>query len=227
MERIYKHNAPDAAPWVQPFERHLLETQTEEVLGPGLDDVANLDPDAIREQVIANALTEARGAAERKVQEAYEEGLRRGMEEGERRFAESIAQCTEALREAAEHLKASHQQYLDALEPEVFDLVRLITERVVGREIRTDPNLVLDTVRRALECLTSEEKLRIRVNPVDLAAMKEHRVTLLQDFEGIKHIEVVADEEVTLGGCLVDSTRIHVDARLETLLAHVLNELAD
>jgi flagellar assembly protein FliH len=228
IDRIYKHNAPDSARWVQPFERLLLEAQQGEVDPSEIDFAAGeLDPDALRQQVISEALTEARGEAERKVREAYEEGLRLGMEEGLRRFEERIAHCSEALEEAAEAMKHARQNFLDSLEPEVFDMVRLITERVLAREIRTDKELVLHTARRALECLTHEEKLRIRVNPADYAAMKENQITLLEEFHGVSHIDIDEDEEVSPGGCMIDTTRIHVDARLETLLGHVLGELAD
>lgn len=228
VDRIYKHNEADDTLGVQPFERHLLEAQTQEILPLGVEGAGkNIDPEALRQQVIAEALSEGRSEAEKRVHEAYEEGLRRGVEEGRKCFEAEIAHCTETLLQAAEAMKAARQQFLDTLEPEIFELVRLIAERVVGREIHADKELVLLTARRALECLTHEEKIRIRVHPADLAAMKAHRITLLEEFEGVQQIEVAGDDGVTPGGCMIDTARMHVDARLETLLGRVLEELAD
>lgn len=226
MERIFKHNANDLDREVTPFERSVLETPAEEVPAAG-EAAEYLDPETLRASVISDALAEARREAEHKVNEAYEQGLARGIAAGEERFRESLAECEQALRGTAEAMRAAYQEFLDSLEPEVFELVRLVAERVLDRELRQDTQAIHATLRRALACIADRAHLTVRLHPDDLTAVREHKVTLLEEFEAVKHLDLAPDPDLSPGSCVVDSERMHVDARLETLLENVLNELAD
>ena len=191
--------------------------------GEEVPEEEEVDLEALREQVLA----EAREEAERKVREAYEKGFAKGREAGEAEFRASVAECAAALHGAAAAMVEARSAFLAGLEPQVVDLVGLVAERVLAREGRTDGDLINSTVRRALAGLTDRQKLHVRVNPADLEALRTHKVTLLQDFGGIEELEVVADDAVTPGGCLVDTETLHVDATIETLLAEVLQALTD
>lgn len=179
------------------------------------------DPDAIRQAV----LDEAREEAVRLVQEAYDEGLRRGMDAGQREFEASLAQCTEALNAAAEAMAQARADFLETLEPQVLEIALLIGRRVLQRELRMDPEVVLGTVRRSLAALTDRQRLRVRVNPADLEALRQHEVTLIEEFTGVEQLEIEGVDDIAPGGCEVHSETMLVDARIETLLAEVLNEL--
>ncbi len=184
---------------------------------------AQFDPEALREAV----LREAREEAAAKLQEAYAEGHRRGLESAQEEFAASVGQCAEALAEASESITQAHDAFLDTLAPQVFELATLVAERVLGREVRSDPELVHSTARRALQRITDRQRLRVRVNPDDLEALRRHEVTLLEEFDGIQEMEIEADEAVLPGGCTVESELMQVDARLETLLANILGALTE
>jgi flagellar biosynthesis/type III secretory pathway protein FliH len=227
MAKVYKKNGDDGRREVVPYERDVLETPLDVLAELGDAGSLPVDPSAMREQVLADTLGAAREEAERKVREAYEEGRRRGFEEGRLEFEASVAQCARALETAAAEIRAAHARFMDSLEPEVFELAGLVAARILDREARTDPDHVHRVVRRAIGCIADQARLTVRVHPDDLAALKTHKVTLLEEFAGVEHLEVVADDNVSPGGCTVDSARMHVDSRLETLLANILDELAD
>ncbi len=184
---------------------------------------AAFDPEALREAV----LREAREEAEIKLQEAYAEGHRRGLESAEEEFAASVGQCAQALAEASESMKEAQEAFLDTLSPQVFELATLVAEGVLGREVRSDPELVHSTARRALQRITDRQRLLVRVNPDDLEALRRQQVTLLEEFDGIQEMVIEADEAVQPGGCMVESELMQVDARLETLLANILGVLTE
>ena len=190
---------------------------------PEVEEEGPVDLDALREAVLA----EARAEAKQKVHEAYTEGYERGQEAGEAAFRESIAHAAEALEQAAGAIRDARQAFLDGLEPQVLELTKLIAERVVHREARTDPDLILTTVRRGLERIADQGRLRVRVHPGDLEALEKHNVTLLDEIPGLEELIVEADDGISPGGCIVDSELMCVDARLENLLADALEQLAD
>lgn len=227
-EKIYKRDSDASDRDVAPFERSALETPLQDIAAtePNAAD-GPADLDALREKVIAEAIEQGKEEAKRKVAEAYEKGLQKGIQAGEAQFQEQVGESAQVLQEAAAAMRAAYEEFLNALEPEVFELVTLIAERVVGREVRTDRELIHDTVRRAIAVVADRGTLTVRLNPEDAQALREQKVTLLEEFEGIEHLRIEPEPEISPGGCRVDSGRMHVDARIETLLENVLNELAD
>ena len=175
----------------------------------------------------ADILAAAREEAEAKVREAYNEGLRRGQEEGRKRFEEAVAESAAALREAAAAIHAANETFLVSLEPEVVALAFSLAERILQREAATDPAIAAATARAALEHLVGGERVVIRVNPRDLDAMRAQKLTLLEQFDGIQQIDVVPDEHVAPGGCLVDSELSHVDARISSQLQNLLDGIQE
>lgn len=179
-----------------------------------------IDPETLRAQVLA----EARAEAERKVHEAYQEGLRRGMEAGREAFDASLADCVAALREATEAIEAHRLAFIDAVEPQVIALTRQLAERVARQCWTQHPARIQESVREALAQLADAQQLTVRLHPDDVAALREHQVRLLEEYPGV-HLSLLGDESITRGGCVIASAVMQVDARLETILARVLEAM--
>lgn len=182
-----------------------------------------VSPEELRQQI----LEEARQEAERKVQEAYQEGYNRGVAAGREAFKESVAHAAEMLESAANAMRQAREDFLQSLEPQVVELATLIAERVIGREVRTDPELVRATVTRALAKVADRQRLRLRVHPADLDALRTHEVKLLEAFPEVTELAIEGDDSVTPGGCVAESELMQVDARLSTLLNNVLDTMME
>lgn len=213
MSKVFKPFSEGPPRNLAEYERGVLED---------LDAGASEEEDVITREMI---IEEARREAEEKVREAYAEGLRRGTAAGEARFRESVAEAAEALKTAAEAMRESRDRFLDSLEPQVVDLALAIAERVLARESLTDRELVRSTARRALTELSSRESVVVRVNPVDLEVMRNHKVNLLEEFGEIQSLIVQADESIGPGGCLVETDQMQVDARLDAQLKTIMDAL--
>lgn len=175
----------------------------------------------------AAVLAQARIEAEQKVQEAYTLGLERGFEKGREEFRKSVAECEKALKNAATAIKEAYDEFLTALEPDMVRLAQAIAERILHREVRTDPELVSRTVCAALEMLAARNHVSVRVHPHDLEALRSHKVALLEQFDGLVQLDVLADESVEPGGCVAENSNERVDARLDAQLTQILDELMD
>lgn len=202
------------APDFLPLEED--DPETEEELPP-------IDPELIREEIMAGAREEAA----RKVQEAYQEGLTRGTQAGQERFDASLARCTEALEGAGAAIQSSHDTFLDSLEPQVVALVKLMAERVVQAELKSSPEALQHMARRALSRLAGQFSVTLLVHPDDLDALKAHQVSLLDSVAGVDTLHIQSSDTVEPGGCIAQSEEMEVDARLETLLAQVLDALTE
>ena len=100
-----------------------------------------------------------------KVREAYAEGLRRGTEAGQAKFAEAVGKAAEALEHAAVAMREAQAEFLLSLEPQVVALAAAIAERILRREPSIEPERVRTTVHEALVHLEKRERITLRMNP--------------------------------------------------------------
>lgn len=172
-------------------------------------------------------LDDARHEAELKVREAYAEGLRRGTEAGQAKFAEAVGTAAEALEHAAAAMREAQAEFLLSLEPQVVALAAAIAERILRREPSIDPERVRTTVHEALVHLEKRERITLRMNPADLEALKEQNIALLEEFDAIDDLEIIPDDSVAPGGCVAQSELLEVDARMESQFQKIVDALLE
>jgi len=227
MARIHRAGGPHKA--MADFGRGALDEFPDALRAPlpgeTADDTAEeepLDPETIRMMVFE----EAKEEAARKVQEAYQEGLRRGKEAGEAAFNEQIAGVVELLDAAVAEITRHRQEFLDALEPEVVALVQSLTRQVLARECAAAGDaLVLEAVRRGLTALADAQEISVRVHPDALAAMREHRASLLESFPDVVKLRIETDETIEAGGCIVETASQQMDVRPSVLLNQLIEDV--
>lgn len=212
MQRIIKCHDTDGDA-VSAYSRSALDEEASDTLQ------AVTDPAVILEQ--------ARQDAEEKVREAYAEGMRRGMEAGEEKFTEAVGESAQMLSQAAETLTQARQEFLDALEPQMVQLATSIASKIIDRETQISSEVVKRTTRSVLERILDEERVVLHVNPQDLETLREHRIQLLEEFEGVKQLELQPDDTVAPGGCIAVTEHLRIDGRLESQLEQILNQLMD
>ncbi|MEX2016611.1 MAG: FliH/SctL family protein, partial [Candidatus Hydrogenedentales bacterium] len=174
----------------------------------------------------AAILEEARVEAEAKINEGYAAGLRRGEEEARRAFEASVGEAVNALRETAAQAASVREQFMDTLAPQLSALARQAATKILQRETQTDGELVLRTVRAALQHLLDEERVSVRVNPNELNVLKAHRPNLIDEMDGMQ-IDLHGDETIAPGGCVAETDTLHIDGRLEEQLARLFDALLD
>jgi len=179
------------------------------------------DPEALRAEVLA----QAREEATRMVEEAYQEGLRRGEVAAREQFEAHVGEAADALKAAADAMLQARTEFIESLEPQVVALSVLAARRVLQRELHTDTELVHATVRRALERIADRQHVTVRLNPADHEALRAEKVRLLEDFKGVEEVELLADPALTRGSCVIDSKTMQADARLDHLLEDILAKL--
>jgi len=167
----------------------------------------------------------ARQEAEQKVRDAYAEGLRRGAEAGKAQFLEAVGESAQVVRAAAAAIREAEEAFLERLGPHVVELAGAIAARILEREAGIDPDVVLHTARAALEKMIERKRTVVHVHPSDLEALRNNKVTLLEEFDGLEHIDVLPDATVSRGGCVVESDTLHIDAQFHAQIAQILDAL--
>lgn len=153
--------------------------------------------------------------------EGYAEGFAQGqahaMLEAQRQIKEFTEnQGSEAALRLASLIEVAQKQLQEAEQlaaQGVLEIASAMARQVLRHEISVNPNVLLPVVREALGALFAESKSTlIRLNPLDFEVLQE---TLKTEFAN-SALTVVADPEVSKGGCLLESAGTVVDGSLQT-----------
>jgi flagellar assembly protein FliH len=153
--------------------------------------------------------------------EAYMLGKKEGRAEAEKK----MHSATQALAEALEQISHLRRSILENSKDDMIRLIMAVSERVIRARAGDYKEMVVDTVKGALESAVEADEYYIRVNPEDLKAVKEREPLFLAAMKGLQNIYFTADENITRGGCIAESRAGDVDATIETQLAETENHL--
>jgi len=119
------------------------------------------------------------------------------------------------------------RELLTELQPYVVRIAVEVARRIVQRELRTDPGMVSRTVRSALEQVALASETRVRVHPLDAQVLQSSIREIVQAPDEAASLQIIPDGSIERGGCVVESDRGIVDARLQTQFEEVQARLLD
>jgi flagellar assembly protein FliH len=153
----------------------------------------------------------------------YEEGLKKGREDA----AREVSSIVESMKKSLESLTDIRTEFFAKAEKEMVDLVTMVSSEIVLREIKEDENIIADVLRKAVEEIHLQQKIKIRVNPADLENVRHIEEKLIDEVEAIKGVEFAADRKVTQGGCVIETNIGTLDATVENRLMAVHRNLRE
>ncbi len=184
--------------------------------------------DGVRAEA-ARIVDQARKDAEQIRQEARIEGRQAGQAEIERvvqkQLAGQLATLLPALRRVIQDIQHAKQAWLEHWEKSGVHLAAAIAERLIRRELAQKPEITLTLVREALELAAGSSQLRIQMNPADHQALRPQVETLIAELSSLGSVELVADPQVSPGGCRVETRFGLIDQQFEAQLARIEEEL--
>ncbi len=126
-----------------------------------------------------------------------------------------------ALQLAADRLHAQRDHWLDQSQHEAVRLGVAIAERLLRRTLDVQPESILDLIRSTLDWSVGEDRLRVRLHPVDAELV----ASATQPLDANREIEFLPDDSLARGDCVVETPSGQTDARLEVVLQRIADEL--
>ena len=187
-----------------------------------------IDHEAIAEAERAEARRLEIEEWERKVAAAYESGFAEGRTEGEIAEGARLRTAVKAAEEALEELRIGEMRWTGTIEENVCALAVVVARHVIGRELMTDSQPVVELVRSALQEFPIDQPMRIRVNPTDLSAISRSTVDgrdplamLTRD----RDARWLPDAAIAPGGCIVEGRERIIDGRVDIALERIYRRL--
>ena len=186
-------------------------------------------------KIISDAQKKAEQIAQQRGDEAekrgYQDGLEKGVAEGhEQGRAEALAQASEQLQQlsaAWTQVATDWEQQRTDMEREarqaVLEFALLAAEKIVHRVIEVDESVVIDQAAQALSLVLSAHNASVRIHPVDRPMLEDALPELIKELASLEHIELVDDEAITPGGCIVAFGQGRIDATIERQLQRLID----
>jgi len=180
-------------------------------------------------------LDEARRRAEIMLQEAVDAADRISEQAQHKGFAEGRAAGYQAGVDEASALKAKAEaelrlaeqqkhQAINQAEAEIAKLALAVAETILKREISQEPETVVRLVKDAIARIRDEQKVAVRVNPVDAVVIRAHQDELLNG-SSIRQLDIEEDASMQRADCVVFTSRGEIDERVESQLSRMASAL--
>lgn len=163
---------------------------------------------------------------DRLVSEAYDAGFEAGRDAAATSDAGAMGNAIEMLKMAVMQVVSTEEKSLGTLEENVAALAVTIARQLIGREVRTSPDIIIDLVRSAVTEFPLDQPLRIRVNPIDLSTLSVVSDGVAIRIAPDREITWAADARILPGGCVVEGRDRIIDGRIDTALERVFRALS-
>jgi flagellar assembly protein FliH len=156
-------------------------------------------------------------------QQALDAGREQGLQQGRLAAQAEFQQRLEALRAIIEGARNAHTRYVEDIADDAGEIVFAAICKILGDGFATRDAAVA-AVREIVGRSKERARLFVRVSPEDFDLLNSRRRELI-DAAAAGEVELVADEKVKLGGCLLEGPSGSLDARLELQLQRLREEL--
>lgn len=189
--------------------------------------IADLERLSIEEKVEREALLRVKDLQEQAYQEAYQLGFDEGRETA---FVERKAELVRSLNQLSSLIASIERLKSDLVASNETQIIRLVFEmakRIALHEISVRPDAVLEVMRQAVASAQTDETFTIRVSPDDFQFIESVKEKLGKDFEFLQKSKLEASEEITHGGCVIETNYGAVNATVEQRLSKLWETLSE
>ena len=155
--------------------------------------------------------------------QGYEEGVATGRKEGEKavrnEMKNAILQANAKAQKTIQDAKEQTSEYFIRSEDDIVKVVLQAIEKILPQHFLDVPQTILPVVREAIQYVRDQKEVKIHVEPesYDLILMARSEFqSMLTD--GTAILEVISDEALKPGDCVIETPNGGVDARLSTQL---------
>ena len=154
-------------------------------------------------------------------EEGFKEGQKKGHDEGvkaaKKEMADALKEANEKAEQTLQKAKEATAEYFVRAEQDIAKIVLMAIEKILPQHFLDVPQVILPVVRETIKKVRDQKEIKIHVAPeyydIVLMAKPEFQAMLT---DGTAVLEVVSDEALSEGDCVIETPNGGVDARLLT-----------
>jgi flagellar assembly protein FliH len=167
------------------------------------------------ESIVSGAEARAASIEQDAHDKGYEKGFAEGLEKGEQKGRNDAAEKTAKLENLLQMINQERKSLYGQYEHDVVELVKMIVDKLVDHEVSVNPKVILACLKTSLNYVIENSVVKVHLNGNDFTRIREAGFEDLELIEGFNQLELIEDQSVSEGGCLLETEFGEVDATLE------------
>jgi flagellar assembly protein FliH len=163
------------------------------------------------EAKVEDILAAAHLKAEEIEQQAYEEGFQQGQKDGQEVGRRALEEVIKRLQNLVTILEQDRESLFQKRESIILDLVLLISEKLVARELSLHPEAIRQIIEEGFRQVAHQEGLRLLVSPLDYEVLQQENLDSWPT-----GVALQADGAISPGGFRLETSLGEVDGTRET-----------
>jgi len=159
--------------------------------------------------------------AEQQVFEAYQRGLKVGMDKAE----EDYGRAAQALLLACQQLDSLRATIIGNSSEELLDFSLAIADRILRISVREQDHTIVATIEEALRRAVKSDEFTILLHPDDYDTLIAKSAEIVAGVSGLNNIVVRKDRSVERGGAHIESDNCTVDATIASQFEMIREEV--
>ena len=211
-----------------PFSLKDVETHARNMLLKARAQAEQLLAAAQEEGEAIKTAARAEGLAEGKKQgfaDGQDAGKQAGLQQALAANSQALTALIESLTKAAADLNATRDELQEQAANSVVQLAVAIARKAAQWRGERDPATLIGNVEAAARMIVESNDVRIAVNPRQRATLNDALPALKMKWPALAHVELIDDEKVSSGGCVIRTRGGIIDADLTAQIDRIAAEL--
>lgn len=200
---------------------------------------ALVDEEMVPTVLMKRRAIEGDGMIQRSLDNEYKRGFDDGCRSVEKRMREEFEiRVSDERKKTTLKVIVQLESLMENIRKEFFNLQQrseeivirftlAVAEQILRREVILDNTVVLQQIKEGLRRVLGVDHIKVRVNPIDEAMVREHRASVASGSDSLRDMLIEADEKVERGGCILESDSGNVDVRISTQLKKIESALLE
>lgn len=169
--------------------------------------------------LVKQKLDELQPNMHRKMEEEYRRGYNEGENAGRQGELENLKELRENISNTIKEITDYRKQIIKEAENTIVSMALGFAKNIIGEEVRTNRELIRNQVRKTLEYVIGEGRLIFHVHPDDVGQF-DHKEKFIPE-KYLDKIEVITDDTVEKGGCILETNSGTIDATVKSKVAEL------
>ena len=172
---------------------------------------------------------EAAAAAGREegLSKGYDDGLKKAEAEVSADYRNRFSEALTLLGNIGTSLAEAREKIALAHVPQLIRMWEMMLQKMLQVSVELDPSVVERSIAYILSRVSDRERIVIYLNPSDVEMVENIKEGMKDSIRGVKLFELLSDENVDRGSCLVETALGIYDARWRTQLEQISTEVRD
>lgn len=159
--------------------------------------------------------------------EAYEKGFAQGEKDGLELGTLKALKIIENIENLLDEIVRLRTDIVKSYEKDILGLICSVAEKVVHHQVALNGSAIRETVIKAIQLATEKRSILLKINPEEFDYIEGLKPEFFQRFNELASMEIVSNPSVRRGGCFLETSCGDVDARVETQLDLIRQQLEE